>query len=404
MRVVRVIALTAMTAIAASVSGSSSVAQKPPAASHAPGQAGGGSPGTAGYVGEALLRAPLGALPEGDALSAYTRALLAPGFPGLTLRQLSASNAAAFSGEAPGLPRVTLRWWDAAGSGTASLQMYMFERELNGGCVNGGIVAQRVGAGARVIAYSTTCPTTDPPYQLWWLEASDRERSRLLLIATPAPGGAAVLGAGRQVLAALGMPAGAPTATPPASPAPPATVAPRPPAPPPATSREVRTVRGLMRANPFSVTYPANLIQQNGSNSELALSDAAQEFEFTLSVRPATPSLSAAFDARAFGDGVGFLQMLRRSVPGAALVGNAVVSLPAGPAHVVHWSAPANGSTPAMRYIDARVYDGGRGYNLSFVIRESALDRHREAVGFILANFATTSAASACCAASVAVP
>lgn len=392
MRVGPVLALTAMAALAATVSGSSSFAQKPLPAPTVPSQTTPALPGAAGYVGEALLRAPLGALPEGDALIAYTRALLAPGFPGLTLRPLSASSAVAFSGEAPGLPRLTLRWWDAQGTGTASLQMYSFERELNGGCVNGGHVAQRVGAGARVIAYSTTCPTTDPPYQLWWLEASDRERSRLLLIATPAPGGAALLGAGRQVLAALGMPAGAP-----------ASPAPRPSAAPLA-SRDMQTVRGLMRDRPFSVTFPANLSQREDGNSDLTLSDAAQEFEFSLSIRPATPSLSAAFDARAFGDGVGFLQMLRRSVPGAALVGNAVVDLPTGPAHVVHWSAPGSASAPPLRYIDARVYDGGRGYNLSFVVRESALERRRETIGLILANFSTTSGAPACCAGPVTVP
>lgn len=387
MRMISALALTTMTALAASLLGPPSLAQKPPAAQPGPGTA-----ATGGYVGETLLRAPLGPMPTGDALLAYTRALLAPGFPGLTLAPMSGSNAAAFSGEAQGLPRLTLRWWDQPGAGTAALQMSIFERELNGGCVNGGIVVQRGGDGTRVIAYSTTCPNIDPPYQLWWLEASDRERSRLLLIATPATGSAALLGAGRQLLAALGMPGGAAGAAAQTSSA---------PAPSPGT---VQTVRGLMRDRPFSVTFPASLSQRNDGNADLALGDAAQELEVALTIRPATPSLSAAFDARAFGDGSNFMQMLRRSVPGASLIGNAVVTLPAGAAHVVHWSAPANGSAPPLRYIDATVYDGGRSYNLAFTVGDNALARQRETIGFILANFATTSTAPPCCAQPVAVP
>jgi tetratricopeptide (TPR) repeat protein len=183
------------------------------------------------FVGDALFRGPLGALPTGDALLAYTRDLLAPAFPGLTLRALSASNVAAFAGEAQDLPSMTLRWWDLPGAGAAQLQMSAFERELNGGCVNQGITGQRGGQDTRVILYTAACPATDPPYILGWLVAFDRERSRLLLVATPAANGAAMQAAGGRMLAALGMAGGA--AAQPAAPqaqAPPRVAPPAPPA------------------------------------------------------------------------------------------------------------------------------------------------------------------------------
>jgi tetratricopeptide (TPR) repeat protein len=192
------------------------------------------------YVGDALFRAPLGPLPSADALLAYTRDLLAPAFPGLTLSAMSASNPLALRGEAPSLPQLTLRWWDLQGAGTAQLQMSAFERELNGGCVNHGIMGQRGGDGARVILYSASCPQTNPPYQLGWLVAFDRERSRLLLVATPSANGAAMQAAGQRMLAALGMagettaPSAPPRATAPPVAAAPSARAPERPAPQPA--------------------------------------------------------------------------------------------------------------------------------------------------------------------------
>ncbi len=114
------------------------------------------------YVGEALLHAPHAPLPTGDALSAYTRDLLAPGFPGLTLSPFSASTPMAFSGDAPGLPRMIVRWWDLSLPRASQYEMLQFERELNGGCTDNRFVAQRAGEGGRFVAYATACPT-DPP-------------------------------------------------------------------------------------------------------------------------------------------------------------------------------------------------------------------------------------------------
>jgi tetratricopeptide (TPR) repeat protein len=155
------------------------------------------------YVGAALLRAPLGPLPGGDALLAYTRELLAPAFTNLTLRALS--NPLAFSGEAPGLPRLTLRWWDFQDSSSAEIQIDAFGRELNGGCQVRRMLAERPGQDAYAAIYGTVCPTLDPPYHLWWLTAKDRDRSRLLLVAAPTADAAALQAAGDGMLAALGM-------------------------------------------------------------------------------------------------------------------------------------------------------------------------------------------------------
>jgi len=356
----------------------------------------GGRP-THAYVGELMLRAPIGPLPGGDALLAYTRELLAPSFPGLTLRPMSASNAAAFSGSAPGLPSLTMRWWDQAGAGAASIQRAIFQRDLNGGCTDDGIFAQRGGAGARVIFYTSTCPTVNPPYQLLWLEAFDNERSRLFLLATPSANGAALLAGGERLLAAFGMSRVASAASPSAAPT-------RPPAQASTLARGAQTTRGLLADKPFAVSYPAGLTRRDDGNSDLTLTGAGQELEFTLTIRPATPSLSAEFDARAFGSGTTYLQMLRRSVPGAALIGNSLLRLPAGPAHLIHWSAPASGSAPAFRYIDVTLYGAGREYRLSFAVQERALEQRREVIAFILANFAMSNAPIQCCAEPVALP
>jgi tetratricopeptide (TPR) repeat protein len=165
------------------------------------------------YVGTALLRAPLGALPGGDALLAYTRDLLAPMLgAGASLTPFGASGTA-LRAEAAGLPPLTMRWYEGASAGFARAMMNAFERDLNGGCVNR-MLAQRGGDGARVIAYAAACPTVDPPYQLWWLEAFDSERSRILLVATPSQDGAALLAGGERVLAALGMTTPTPAAPP----------------------------------------------------------------------------------------------------------------------------------------------------------------------------------------------
>jgi tetratricopeptide (TPR) repeat protein len=157
------------------------------------------------YVGEALLRAPLGPLPAGDALGTYTRDLLAPGFPGLALSPLSASSPLAFKAETPGLPGLMVLWQDLLGADAARTRMSQFERELNGSCNDNRVLAQRSGEGARVAVHATTCPTVAPPYQLLWLSASDRERTRLLLVAGPLAQSAAILAAGDRVIAALGM-------------------------------------------------------------------------------------------------------------------------------------------------------------------------------------------------------
>jgi len=355
-----------------------------------------------GYVGEALLRAPLGPLPAGDALAAYTRELLAPGFAGLTVSPLSASNAAAFRGEAPGLPSLTLRWWDQPDISAAEIQMRNFERELNGSCINNGILAQRGGDGARVMVFTATCSTISPPYQLWWLTAWDRERSRLLLVAAPSAQGPALLAGGERVLAALGMSSAAGAASPPAAPTSPR-APPQAGVPPPAP-REVQTVRGLMRDKPFSVSFPAGLDQGNDANLDLVLQDAQQELEFNLTIRAATPSQSAEFDARVFGDGVEYVRMLQPRIPGATLVGHALMSLPGGPAHVVHVLAPASGAVEALRLISLNLYDSGRQYRLLFAVQESALERRREAIGFILANFSTSNTQRPCCTDPVAFP
>ena len=350
------------------------------------------------YVGSALLRAPLGALATGDALLAYTRALLAPA----GVQNIASTDAMSFDGNAPGVSAVIIRWWDHADNSSARLQMFAFERDLNAGCANNTLRAQHGGAGARVIVYTTTC-TKDPAFQLWWLVAFDNERSRLLLLAASLPEGPALIAAGDRILAALGMSGdivASPAAPPQAAPAPPPVAATKAPA---ATSPvgDIKVSRGLMSDKPFAVTYPATLDEVPGG--DIAVGDAQKNFIFGLEIKPATPSLSADLDARSF-NGPNFVKSLNASIPGARLIGNGMSRPPAGPAYVIHWQAPASGGTPAYDYLDTSIYDGGRQYRLSFAVRTSEYGKWRETVRFILANFSTTSEPRPCCAGTIMVP
>ena len=122
-----------------------------------------------------------------------------------TISALSTS-APAYRAQAAGLPQLTLRWFEGQGAGSAKNAMSIFERDLNGGCDDNRTLAQQSSIGTRVSVYVTTCPSLDPPYQLWWLEALDNERSRVLLVATPSrDGGQALLAGGERLLNALGI-------------------------------------------------------------------------------------------------------------------------------------------------------------------------------------------------------
>ena len=96
--------------------------------------------------------------------------------------------------------------------------------------------------------------------------------------------------------------------------------------------------------------------------------------------------------------------MVRGTVPGARLNGHTLARLPGGATHIVHWSTPASGTAPALHYFDLTFYDSGRGYRLFFTVRDNALVRWRDAIGYIVANFSTTGTPRPCCTDAVTLP
>lgn len=179
----------------------------------------------------------------------------------------------------------------------------------------------------------------------------------------------------------------------PAAPTRPATPAPASPAP-----NQIRTYRSFETDKPFGFVYPAELVQQQVIGFDLALADAAGTFEAFVAVNPATPNLSAESDARAFGNGLAFLDTERQRFPDARMIASGLVRLQAGPAFVIHWS------TGTLRLIEATIYGGGRRYAVSHSVPEAEFERRRDAIGFMLANFSTSSEPGPCCAAPVAIP
>jgi hypothetical protein len=246
-----------------------------------------------------------------------------------------------------------------------------------------------------VFAYATTCVSTDPPYQLWWLAAVDAERSALLLLATPMNEGPALRAAGDRLLAALGMVGAAATAPAPGA----AAAAPSPPA---SATVEMRVVRGLMRDKPFSLAYPSALEERQEANYDLFLRDSDGRFEVSLTIAPdADGSQIAEIRGRSNAE----LAQSMAAYPHWRLVGQGPVQLPGGSAFAEVWSVTWTGTPPLVtRYMFIHLSDGGRIYTLSVGLPEADLARWRGAVGLILANFGTTSASRPLVAEPVALP
>ncbi|HYF54972.1 MAG TPA: hypothetical protein VEA41_12000, partial [Salinarimonas sp.] len=95
---------------------------------------------------------------------------------------------------------------------------------------------------------------------------------------------------------------------------------------------------------------------------------------------------------------------MQDQVPGFRLVRHTLLRLPAGPVQFLHWSKAESGSIRAAHFIEVDLYENGRHYRMSFAVSDAAFERRREAIGFILANFATSAVARPCCADPVALP
>lgn len=186
--------------------------------------------------------------------------------------------------------------------------------------------------------------------------------------------------------------------------APPAAATPAPPAAAnPARGGEVRTLRGLMRDKPFSLSFPDEFQQSADASAEVFLDHGSALFQVTLKIAPAAAGASAQTAARRPAAEVTAAD--RQAFADFSLEHRSVVQLPAGPAHVyVAAMTSPMGDRPRLRMVVAELFSEGRRYELAFTTGEDVFATASNAIGFILANFAPTSAPRTCCASPVSLP
>lgn len=166
------------------------------------------------------------------------------------------------------------------------------------------------------------------------------------------------------------------------------------PGQPPAT--RVETVRGLTRDEPFSLSYPPELKQESSGSSSLYLNHPDTHFQVMLNITPAEPGASAESAARAPAAQIG--EEDRRVFLDFSLEQRSLLTLPAGPAHVYVASMTSpHGNKPRLRTVMAEVFSEGRHYQLFFMMPDEDFNARRGLIGFILANFSTSSATRPCC-------
>lgn len=165
----------------------------------------------------------------------------------------------------------------------------------------------------------------------------------------------------------------------------------------------VETVRGLMRDEPFSLSYPAELKQEPASGSAVYLNHPDAHFQVTLYITKPEGAASAEAAARTPTDQV--MEEARGVFQNVTLDYRALVTLPAGPAHLyVQGMTSTYGDRPRLRAVTAEVFSEGRHYILYFAMRDSEFEPRRGAIAFMLANFFPSSATRTCCLAPVQLP
>lgn len=201
-----------------------------------------------------------------------------------------------------------------------------------------------------------------------------------------------------------GQPAAAAPSAPAAPPAPPAAGTSAPPAAAnPTGDVQIRTVRGLMRDKPYSLSFPDEFQQSADPSAELFLDHSSALFQVTLKMGPATAGASAQTAARRPAAEVTAAD--RAAFADFSLEQRSVVMLPAGPAHVyVATMTSPMGDRPRLRMVVAELFSEGRRYELAFTVGEDVFASAGNAIGFILANFSPTSAPRTCCASPVSLP
>lgn len=165
----------------------------------------------------------------------------------------------------------------------------------------------------------------------------------------------------------------------------------------------IETVRGLMRDEPFSLSYPAELKQEPASGSAVYLNHPDAHFQVTLYITKPEGPTSAEAAARVPTDKI--MEDARAVFQNVTLDYRTLVTLPAGPAHLYVQSMTSTfGDRPRLRAITAEVFSEGRHYILYFAMRDTEFEARRGAIAFILANFSPSSAPRACCLAPVQLP
>ncbi|MFN3281197.1 MAG: hypothetical protein ACK40I_05965, partial [Tabrizicola sp.] len=160
---------------------------------------------------------------------------------------------------------------------------------------------------------------------------------------------------------------------------------------------------GLMRDKPFSLSYPGEFQRTADAGSELFLDHPRALFQVSLKITPAAEGASAQLAAR--GPAMQVAAADRAAFADFSLEQRSLVVLPAGPAHLyaATMTSPM-GNRPRLRMVVAEVFSEGRRCELSFTMADDVFASAGTAIGFMLANFAPTSAVRECCAEPVALP
>jgi hypothetical protein len=172
----------------------------------------------------------------------------------------------------------------------------------------------------------------------------------------------------------------------------------------------VETTRSLTPERPYSLTYPAFMKLGTGSADlqldmpEAALGLPADSVQVELTIIPNVPPATAQEVADHF-DTDAVVAEWRKTFPDFAFGRPVLAETRSG--KVLAYNATLTSRAPgAPKLVLVRVEEraGGRRYLLDFYVDRASYERARVLVGFIIANFSTSSERAQCCADPTPIP
>lgn len=168
-------------------------------------------------------------------------------------------------------------------------------------------------------------------------------------------------------------------------------------------SRRIETARSADPGRPFTLVYPAELERVASEGMELALKHPDLTFQMSLRIGLATAGMTAGSAVR--GPSASLGRQERLTFPDYALEHRAIVTLPAGPAHVFDASMTSRAGSPLrLRVLVAELFHEGLKYEMTFTMSDDHLESSRLMIDFMLANFAPTHHSRGCCVDSIVIP